>query len=313
MGINAFYAATVSPWLRKTELGERLDMALVAFNANLQFVRFMYAESGSRIFSEQEIAGIFSDLDSESLAVINRFMARQYKAPPNGLMVHPKYFYTEAEKACYRSLLKDFKSAIRRFRLPRHLVGPESLYYHHGLRQAPEFIKKNVAGKLFGDVGGWIGDSTLAFIGYNPAKTIIFEPDESLRATLEKNLKRNRVPSSKYDIHPFALSDKRSRFNGFDCCTLDEIRADYPIPFGLLKADIEGMGAAFVRGARKTIEQDRPMLSLAVYHNEEEFVGIYRMLKAWDLDYKFEFKALNPFTAYGEVTLLAYPAEWAES
>ncbi|MBE6370229.1 MAG: FkbM family methyltransferase [Lentisphaerae bacterium] len=109
------------------------------------------------------------------------------------------------------------------------------------------------------------------------------------------------------------LSDKRSRFNGFDCCTLDEIRADYAIPFGLLKADIEGMGDAFVRGARKTIEQDRPMLSLAVYHNEEEFVGIYRMLKAWDLDYKFEFKALNPFTAYGEVTLLAYPAEWAES
>ena len=109
MGINAFYAATVSPWLRKTELGERLDMALVAFNANLQFVRFMYAESGSRIFSEQEIAGIFSDLDSESLAVINRFMARQYKAPPNGLMVHPKYFYTEAEEA----QLEDIINGIR--------------------------------------------------------------------------------------------------------------------------------------------------------------------------------------------------------
>lgn len=76
MGINAFYAATVSPWLRKTELGERLDMALVAFNANLQFVRFMYAESGSRIFSEQEIAGIFSDLDYKfEFKALNPFTA----------------------------------------------------------------------------------------------------------------------------------------------------------------------------------------------------------------------------------------------
>ena len=46
MGINSFYASVVSPFLRKTNFGERLDMALIAFNANLQFACFMYADSG---------------------------------------------------------------------------------------------------------------------------------------------------------------------------------------------------------------------------------------------------------------------------
>ena len=174
MGINAFYANTLSPFLRKTELGKRIDMALIAFNANLQFARFVYAESGGRIFEEREIEELFSGLDSESLGVVKQFMSRQYKAFPNSLMVHPKYFYTEAEHIEHRELLKDFNTAIKRFRLPHHLVGPESLYYHHGLRFVPDFIKKHIAGKLFGDVGGYLGDSTLFFAEYDPEKILIF-------------------------------------------------------------------------------------------------------------------------------------------
>ena len=310
MGFNSFYAASISPFLRKTELGKRIDMALIAFKANLQFARFMYAESGGRMFSESEIEELFPDLDEESLGVAKRFIARQYKAQPNSLLVHPKYFYTEAEHAEYRKLQKDFNAAVRRFRLPHHRVGPESLYYHHGLRFAPDFIKKHIAGKLFGDVGGWLGDSALVFAEYDPEKILIFEPDEELIGQLFKTLDRRHLAKEKYDIHPVGLSDVSCVSNGMQCRTLDEISADCTTAFGVLKADIEGMGAAFVRGARKTIERDRPLLSLAIYHNEEEFTGIYQMLKSWDLGYHIEIKSLNPFAAHGEVTLFAYPEEW---
>jgi hypothetical protein len=88
MGINAFYANTLSPFLRKTELGKRIDMALIAFNANLQFARFVYAESGGRIFEEREIEELFSGLDSESLGVVKQFMSRQYKALPKAQLLH---------------------------------------------------------------------------------------------------------------------------------------------------------------------------------------------------------------------------------
>lgn len=312
MGISSFYASTLSPFLRKTELGKRIDMALIAFNANLQFARFMYAESDGRIFSESEIEELFPDLDKESLDVAKRFMARQYKALPNSLMVHPKYFYTEAEHTEYRKLQKDFNAALRRFRLPHHLVGPESLYYHHGLRFAPDFVKTHIAGKLFGDVGGWLGDSTLVFSNYSPEKILIFEPDEILIEKMIKNLNRNHLSKEKYEILDVGLSDVNCDSNGMKCRTLDEISPNYSTPFGVLKADIEGMGTAFVRGAQKTIERDRPLLSLAIYHSEEEFVGIYQMLKSWDLGYHIEIKSLNPLVAHGEVTLLAYPEEWGK-
>lgn len=50
MGLSSFYAKRLSPFLRSTVIGERLDMALVAFNANLQFAGFIYANSGGKIF-----------------------------------------------------------------------------------------------------------------------------------------------------------------------------------------------------------------------------------------------------------------------
>ena len=58
MGLSSFYVKNLSPWLRKTSFGERLDIALVAFNANLQFPIFIYANSGSKIFTEAEIEEI---------------------------------------------------------------------------------------------------------------------------------------------------------------------------------------------------------------------------------------------------------------
>lgn len=311
MGLNSFYANIISPWLRKTEFGERIDMAIIAFNANFQFAKFMYAESDSKILSEGEIEDIFSDLDTISIEVIKRFMKRQYKALPNSLMIHPKYFYSENENTEYRKLLKDFDKAVKHFKLPRHLVGPESLYYHHGLRFAPDFIKKNISGKLFGDVGGYLGDSTLVFSKYEPKKIIIFEPEKKLIAKLKKTLKNNQLKNENYDIHPIGLSDTSGLFNGMHCSTLDEIRSTYTTPFGVIKADIEGMGAAFLRGAIKTIKRDRPLLSLAIYHNEDELVGIYKMIKSWNLDYHIEIRSLNPHAPHGEITLIAYPKEWS--
>ena len=310
MDINSFYAEVLSPFLRKTSLGERLDMAFIAFHANLQFAEFRYANSGGKIFSDGEIEEVFAGLDNDSLAVVKRFMHRQYVCPHSSLMVHPKYFYTESEKAEYRKLLKTFSRDVRRFHLPRHLVGPESIYYHHGLRFAPEFIKRNIAGKNFADVGGWLGDSALVFAGYSPGKIVIFEPVAENRTKLDKLMKRNKISAELYDLQPFALSDENSSIKDFECRKLDDISEKYQKPFGILKADIEGMGLRFLRGAKETILRDRPLLSLSIYHNEEEFTGIYRQIKEWDLDYHCEIKSFSPLASHGEVSLFAYPKEW---
>ena len=308
MGLSSFYAEVISPFLRSTTFGEKLDMALVAFNANLQFAGFMYANSGGRIFTDAQIEAIFEGMDEESLSIAKRFISRQYKCAANSLMIHPKYFYTPEEKAEQQQLLPEYIRALRRFHLPRHKVRPESLYYHHGLRFVPEFVKKNIRGKLFADVGGWLGDSTLVFENYAPAKTVIFEPVADCREQLLKTMKRNRISADRFDLQPYGLSDISGSFDGMECRKLDDF--DFPVPFGVLKADIEGMGLRFLLGAEKTIKRDRPLLSLSIYHNEDEFTGIYRTLKEWDINYHCEIRSFAPMASHGEVSLLAYPEEW---
>ena len=70
------------------------------------------------------------------------------------------------------------------------------------------------------------------------------------------------------------------------------------------------MGLKFLRGAEATIRRDRPLLSLSIYHNEEEFTGIYRTLREWDLGYHCELRRFSPYIMHGEYSLFAYPAEW---
>ena len=130
MGIHAFYAKKISPLVRSLPGGSRLDMALIAFHADLQFAASAYSDSGSRIFSDAELAEIFAGLDDVSLAFARQFMRRQYRCPCNGFMVHPKHFYTGEEQAEYRRIAPELVRLRRRFRLPS-TVGPESLYYHH--------------------------------------------------------------------------------------------------------------------------------------------------------------------------------------
>lgn len=310
MSFNRFYAEILSPWLRRSVLGEKLDMALVAFNANLQFAGFAYANSGGKIFSPDEIRELFSGLDEASIEIAARFISRQYLCPPNSLMIHPKYFYTETEKDEYRRLLPDYLKTLRHYHFRKAEVGPESLYYHHGLRFAPEAVRKNIAGKIFADVGGYMGDSTLVFENYAPAKTVIFEPVPECREKLTCTMKRNRVPAGRYDLQPFGLSDVSGSFDNMECRRLDDISGKYDCPFGVLKADIEGMGLRFLLGAKETVLRDRPLLSLSIYHNEDEFTGIYRTLREWDIDYHIEIKSFSPLASHGEVSLFAYPAEW---
>ena len=310
MGLSSFYVKNLSPWLRKTSFGERLDIALVAFNANLQFPILIYANSGSKIFTEAEIEELFGDLDKESIDVAKRFISRQYRCDSRCLMLHPKYFYTQSEQSEYKKIRADYRKAIRRYHFPMHRVGPESLYYHHGLRFAPDFVKKNIFGKLFGDVGGWLGDSTLVFKNYSPAKTIVFEPVAECRKMLLKTMKRNRISPESFDLQPFGLSNESGHFDDMEFRKLDDFQFD--IPFGVLKADIEGYGLRFLQGAKKTIQRDRPLLSLSIYHNEDEFAGIYRTLKEWDIDYHCEIKSFAPLASHGEISLFAYPAEWSK-
>ncbi len=297
--------------LKKIPSGSRFRAASVAFKADFRLLSVIYSASAdNKIFSDKEIENIFADLDEKSIAAAKLFMKRQLKVPAGSVFIHPEYFFSEAEQQEYKKLLPIFKKECRKYGFNLNDVGPESIYYHHGLRFAPEFVKKNIAGKLFADVGGFLGDSALVFQNYSPKKIIIFEPFEKYRNKISATLKKNSLNDSEYEIIPFALSDCSTNIDEMACRTLDELFCSSKDAFGVLKADIEGMGLNFVHGAEQIIRRDRPLLSLSIYHNANEFTGIYQTLKSWDLNYHIEIKSFSPLTNWGEYSLFAYPKEW---
>jgi hypothetical protein len=94
--------------------------------------------------------------------------------------------------------------------------------------------------------------------------------------------------------------------------TIDEEVENRGIKVGFIKADLEGYGFRMIKGAINTIETQRPVLSIGIYHNYEELFEIKPFLQEQIADYMFEFQ-LHRFSVrkFVEPTLFCYPKELA--
>ena len=73
--------------------------------------------------------------------------------------------------------------------------------------------------------------------------------------------------------------------------TIDTLIGDAHPTF--LKLDIEGAETDALRGARRTIERDGPVLAICVYHRQDHLWSIPLMLRAWRDDYAFFLRPHN--------------------
>ena len=62
-----------------------------------------------------------------------------------------------------------------------------------------------------------------------------------------------------------------------------------------------------IRGAEEIIKRDLPVLSLGIYHNQEELPGVYEYLKSLNLNYEYLIQSLSPKIESIELNLLAFP------
>ena len=75
-----------------------------------------------------------------------------------------------------------------------------------------------------------------------------------------------------------------------------------------IQADVGGMSMPVVKGAEKMIKRDKPLITVAIYHNPEEFFEIVPLLHEWVPEYKFMVRRCqcSPRVTYSEITLIAY-------
>jgi hypothetical protein len=75
---------------------------------------------------------------------------------------------------------------------------------------------------------------------------------------------------------------------------------------GLIKLDVEGSELDVLMGAKKTIEEHKPVLIVSVYHRGQDFFEIPKLVKEIEPRYKMRFLNLNRASATFERVVLAY-------
>jgi FkbM family methyltransferase len=171
----------------------------------------------------------------------------------------------------------------------------------------PEFV--NIGSDHFVDAGAYVGDTVEKFIFANNGvfnEIYAFEPGLPQLAALRRRVQRLRaewaIPESKITCEHAGLSDedKEMRISltpGMLQCTsigghtpgeeaeeagtvwvrsLDRYLAGRPATF--IKADIEGMEMAMLRGARETIRKFRPKMAISIYHEPLDLFEIAELI-----------------------------------
>lgn len=283
-----------------------------------------------------EIDTALDGLDEVSQRAFWTFLSRAFfptmKNTPDVFDRTPRHFFigsglaSEAECRKWDELLKEEAASKVKYLL---YPAPSDFTFtlRHGLPLLPDGVLSYMRGKVFVDGGAFIGDSSLVFLDYAPGEIWAFEPSPNNQRLFLDTMQRNHVSMERIKLIPKGLSDKtgeiRFRDTADSGCTLaakgTTIAQLTPLDaltegvnVGFIKTDLEGMGLAMLRGAAETIRRDRPVLSLAIYHNKEEMLGTYVFLKSLQLGYRYRIVQLAPPWEWHELCLLAWPEEFGE-
>lgn len=229
----------------------------------------------------------------------------------------------------HKSFWEKEKKLLQKTYLGISCLFPEVFYFHHGLRFADKRIVDYIKNRDILDCGAFIGDSVLILKNYKPKMIYSYEFSKANIEFFKKTMQLNKINSG-YKLVTKALGDKSDQIRvdtkkGFfsgeqlkasnsghlvDVTTIDEEAKKHKFNVGFLKVDVEGAGMKVIKGAINTIKQQRPVMSIAVYHNNEELFGIKPFLESQLRDYVFEFQFLSfHLNNLTELTLFCYPKE----
>ena len=173
-------------------------------------------------------------------------------------------------------------------------------------------FKRSNKDEIFVDCGAYVGDTIESYCevkGNNFKKIIAFEADRINYQKLEKNIARLNheygLSDSQIVIHNCAVADKMGKivFSRYenndgigskitnyeaegdcDVICLDEYLKE---PYTFLKADIESFEYRMLQGAKKSIQANRPLLAICIYHSSIDLYSVPLLVKEIVPDYKF--------------------------
>ena len=227
--------------------------------------------------------------------------------------VHNNLF-DEMSKASYTAFIKSKIENDNMYLIP-HVVTPQ--YY---FSDAPWTLDKN---ECLVDCGAYDGDSIRDFVDFthNQYEYIYaFEPDKDNIIMLNHTIQRKRIKN--VEVIPKACGDKKCilRFsangvggriseNGdieIQVDTIDNV-VSKDKRISIIKMDIEGAEVAAINGAKNTIQKDRPILMISIYHKKDDLYHVFDTIDSMVEDYVFYLRIHKVFAV--DVVLYAVPKE----
>jgi FkbM family methyltransferase len=266
----------------------------------------------------ERVANLKNSLDSESIEVVDycltmiKYAPNQLKNPNNEVtLVNPKTYISLKDQEIASEFLRNLKMFRKKYPLPVNAHLPDVFVFHNGLIYLPQKVKEYIAEKDFVDGGAYVGDSAIVFCEYSPKKIYSFDISESNRALFSKTMEMNNISPNKLELVIAGLGETDSTIMITDTAdigtnvyqkgeksvqirSIDSFATERKLNVGLIKLDIEGSESLAVRGMIETIRQNRPVLSIAIYHNPYDFFEIKPYLDSFDINYKWMIRRSFP-------------------
>lgn len=179
--------------------------------------------------------------------------------------------------------------------------------YSHGLAEGAISVQE---GDTVLDLGGCWGDSALRFASlagpsgrviafeFLPQNLEIFERNLELNPALADRIRIRRSAAWSHSGERMYFADhgpatrvipERSEVfaQAVDTLAIDDLVRAESLAVDFIKMDIEGAELEALRGAERTLRQQRPDLAISLYHRLQDFAEIPAYLAALGLGYRF--------------------------
>lgn len=176
-----------------------------------------------------------------------------------------------------------------------------------------EFLKN----KDIIDAGAFTGDTSIPLSEITKKNVYAFEPFRESYDLLVKNIEdnniKNIIPINKSlgDINGertlflageniqgitndpnIRKSDKKIKVEE---TTIDRFVSENNLDVGLISIDVEGAELDLLKGAVKTIKNQKPILTVSIYHKASDFFEIIPWIANLDLGYEFKIEKEHPW------------------
>jgi hypothetical protein len=176
---------------------------------------------------------------------------------------------------------------------------------HHGLRNCTAAVRAFLADRWMIDVGAGCGDSLLVLEKYSRLGVVAYEVDDQMVRITTAYAKQ--IAGKNCSVFKRGLGERAAMRGTMEMASLDEEVARMGIRVGFIKIDIEGDELGVLRGAVKTLKEQKPILSISIYHNIE-CIDLPQWVEEQIGGYEFTWCFLGTHMVnFYELTMMAFP------